>query len=105
MKLVQLGGTASYTTAPGLVPWRVAAIGIDNHAAGERSVLMTLPLWLLYLLMLPGMALRLMVGPVCDVPMVETCRGREPFPMTDAVRLALSILFLALTLCLMRQLT
>ncbi|MEH3086941.1 MAG: TRAP transporter small permease [Xylophilus ampelinus] len=57
-------GTLLYTMVLALVTWRVAAGGIDIHAAQERSMLMDLPLWIPYLLMLPGLALCVVIGAV-----------------------------------------
>jgi len=59
---MDLAGTALYTGVLALVLWRVAVGGIDIRAAGERSMLMDLPLWLPYLLMLPGLALCVLIG-------------------------------------------
>lgn len=61
-RLMDLGGTALYTAVLALVLWRVAVGGLDIRAAGERSMLMDLPLWLPYLLMLPGLALCVLIG-------------------------------------------
>lgn len=55
-------GTALYTAVLALVLWRVAVGGLDIHAAGERSMLMGLPLWWPYALMLPGLALCVLIG-------------------------------------------
>lgn len=60
--LMDLLGVALYTLVLAAVLWRVAVGGIDIHAAGERSMLMDLPLWLPYLLMLPGLALCVLIG-------------------------------------------
>jgi TRAP-type C4-dicarboxylate transport system permease small subunit len=70
---MDLAGTVLYTAVMALVLWRVAVGGIDIRAAGERSMLMDLPLWLPYLLMLPGLALCVLIGLVqiargCHVP-------------------------------------
>lgn len=64
--LLDLAGTALYTVVLvlALVLWRVAVGGIDIHAARERSMLMDLPLWVPYLLMLPGLALCVLIGGV-----------------------------------------
>ncbi|MDT7838021.1 TRAP transporter small permease [Aquabacterium sp. OR-4] len=59
---MDLAGTALYTVVMALVLWRVAVGGIDIHAAQERSMLMDLPLWLPYALMLPGLALCVLIG-------------------------------------------
>ena len=45
-----------------LVCWRVAVGGIDIHAARESSMLMNLPLWIPYALMVPGLALCVLIG-------------------------------------------
>lgn len=55
-------GILLYTLTLALVTWRVAVGGIDIHAAQERSMLMDLPLWIPYLLMLPGLALCVLIG-------------------------------------------
>lgn len=55
-------GTLLYTAVLALVCWRVAVGGIDMHATGETSMLMGLPLWWPYLLMLPGLALCVAIG-------------------------------------------
>lgn len=57
-------GTLLYTAVLALVTWRVAVGGIDIHAAQERSMLMNLPLWIPYALMLPGLALCVLIGAV-----------------------------------------
>ena len=55
-------GILLYTLTLALVTWRVAVGGIDIYAAQERSRLMDLPLWIPYLLMLPGLALCVLIG-------------------------------------------
>lgn len=57
-------GTLLYTAVLALVSWRVAVGSIDIQAAGERSMLMGLPLWIAYALMLPGLLLCLLIGAV-----------------------------------------
>ena len=57
-------GTLLYTAMLALVTWRVAVGGMDIHAAQERSMLMDLPLWIPYALMLPGLALCVLIGAV-----------------------------------------
>ena len=57
-------GTLLYTAVLALVAWRVAVGSIDIHDAGERSMLMGLPLWIAYALMLPGLLLCLLIGAV-----------------------------------------
>ena len=61
-QLMDALGTLLYTLVMALVCWRVAVGGIDIHAAQESSMLMNLPLWIPYLLMLPGLALCVLIG-------------------------------------------
>lgn len=77
LKRMDLAGTALYTLVLALVLWRVAVGGIDIHAAGERSMLMNLPLWLPYVLMLPGLALAVLIGWVQCMRMLNK-RGGVP---------------------------
>lgn len=67
-------GVLLYTLVLALVFWRVAVGGIDIHAAGERSMLMDLPLWLPYLLMLPGLGLCVLIG---LVQVTRMLRGQD----------------------------
>ncbi|MEK8029235.1 TRAP transporter small permease [Ideonella sp. DXS29W] len=55
-------GSLLYTLVMALVTWRVAAGGVDIHAAQERSMLMDLPMWWPYALMLPGLSLCVVIG-------------------------------------------
>ncbi len=55
-------GLLLYTLMMALITWRVAVGGIDIHEAEERSMLMDLPLWIPYLLMLPGLTLCVLIG-------------------------------------------
>lgn len=55
-------GTALYTVMMMLVLWRVAVGGIDMRETAESSMLMGLPLWWPYVLMLPGLALCVLIG-------------------------------------------
>ncbi len=55
-------GTLLYTLVMVLLSWRVAVGGIDIHAAGERSMLMDLPLWATYAFMVPGFVLCAVIG-------------------------------------------
>lgn len=57
-------GILLYTAMLALVTWRVAVGGMDIYAAQERSMLMDLPLWIPYALMLPGLALCVLIGAV-----------------------------------------
>jgi TRAP-type C4-dicarboxylate transport system permease small subunit len=55
-------GTFLYTLVLGLVAWRVAVGGIDIKANQETSMLMALPLWIPYMLMVPGLVLCSVIG-------------------------------------------
>jgi len=55
-------GTLLYSLVLGLVAWRVAVGGIDIKANQETSMLMALPLWIPYLLMVPGLVLCSVIG-------------------------------------------
>lgn len=67
--ILDFAGTVLYTVVLALVLWRVAAGGIAIHEAQERSMLMDLPLWVPYMLMLPGLALCVLIGVVQCVRM------------------------------------
>ncbi|HEY6087780.1 MAG TPA: TRAP transporter small permease [Burkholderiaceae bacterium] len=68
-------GTLLYTAVLALVTWRVAVGGIDIHAAQERSMLMNLPLWIPYALMLPGLSLCVAIGAVQAVQLLRPTPG------------------------------
>jgi TRAP-type C4-dicarboxylate transport system permease small subunit len=55
-------GTLLYTLVMALVAWRVAVGGIDIKASQETSMLMALPLWIPYMLMVPGLVLCSVIG-------------------------------------------
>jgi len=55
-------GTLFYTLMMGLIAWRVAVGGIDIHDNQETSMLMALPLWIPYMLMIPGLVLCTVIG-------------------------------------------
>jgi TRAP-type C4-dicarboxylate transport system permease small subunit len=55
-------GTCLYTLVMGLVAWRVAVGGVDIKASQETSMLMSLPLWIPYMLMVPGLVLCTVIG-------------------------------------------
>ncbi len=57
-------GTLLYTTVMVLVAWRVGAGGVAIHEAQETSMLMNLPLWIPYTLMVPGLTLCVAIGAV-----------------------------------------
>jgi len=68
-------GNALYTLMLALVLWRVAAGGIDMRESGETSMLMGLPLWWPYMLMLPGLTLCLLIGIVQTKDLLLTGAG------------------------------
>jgi TRAP-type C4-dicarboxylate transport system permease small subunit len=68
-------GTLLYTLVLTLVTWRVAVGGLDIHAAQERSMLMGLPLWIPYLLMLPGLSLCVLIGAVQSAQLMRAPQG------------------------------
>ncbi|WP_310628210.1 TRAP transporter small permease [Limnohabitans sp.] len=55
-------GTLLYTLVMALVAWRVAVGGVDIKANQETSMLMALPLWIPYMLMVPGLVLCSVIG-------------------------------------------
>ena len=55
-------GTLLYTLVLALVCWRVAAGGVAIRETQESSMLMNLPLWIPYMLMVPGLALCVVIG-------------------------------------------
>jgi TRAP-type C4-dicarboxylate transport system permease small subunit len=55
-------GTLLYTIVLGLIAWRVAIGCIDIKSSLETSMLMALPLWIPYMLMVPGLALCSVIG-------------------------------------------
>ena len=55
-------GTLLYTLVMALVSWRVAVGGVDIREAQETSMLMVLPLWIPYMLMVPGLVLCTVIG-------------------------------------------
>jgi len=65
--LLDAMGTALYTVVMALVCWRVLVGGIDIRATNETSMLMGLPLWIPYILMVPGLALCAVIGLVQTV--------------------------------------
>lgn len=73
--LLDLLGTLLYTMVLALVLWRVAVGGIDMHANQESSMLMGLPLWIAYALMLPGLALCVLIGLVQCLRMLAPAHG------------------------------
>lgn len=74
-RLMDAFGTLLYTLVLALVCWRVAVGGIDIHAARESSMLMDLPLWIPYLLMVPGLALCVLIGVYQTARLLRTQPG------------------------------
>lgn len=60
-------GCLLYTAVMALIVWRVAVGGVAMKENGERSMLMDLPLWWPYVLMLPGLSLCVVIGAVQTV--------------------------------------
>lgn len=55
-------GTLLYALMMALICWRVGAGGLRAHENQETSPLMEIPIWIPYLLMLPGLALAAVLG-------------------------------------------
>lgn len=55
-------GCFLYTLVLILIVWRVAIGGVDIRTAGEMSMLMNIPLWIPYFLMLPGLVLCVLIS-------------------------------------------
>lgn len=70
-------GNALYTLMMAMVLWRVAVGGIDMRESAESSMLMGLPLWWPYVLMLPGLALCVLIGLVQTIDLLFTGAGEE----------------------------
>ena len=68
-------GTLLYTLMMALVCWRVAAGGIQAHEYQETSALMAIPIWIPYMLMLPGLALGAVLGSVQTVDHLRAARA------------------------------
>lgn len=55
-------GTLLYTLAMALICWRLFAGGLAALQSRETSMLMGFPIWIAYLLMVPGVALAAVIG-------------------------------------------
>lgn len=55
-------GIVLYTAVMAMLCWRVLVGGLDIRETQESSMLMELPLWIPYLLMVPGLALCTLIG-------------------------------------------
>jgi TRAP-type C4-dicarboxylate transport system permease small subunit len=55
-------GTLILTISMGLITWRLSLGGLRIKENGETSMLMAIPVWIPYFLMLPGLALTTIVG-------------------------------------------
>lgn len=55
-------GTLLYTLALALICWRLLAGGIASRESQETSMLMGFPIWIAYMLMVPGLALAAAIG-------------------------------------------
>ena len=76
-RMMDAFGLLLYTLMLALVTWRVAAGGIAIHEAQERSMLMDLPLWIPYVLMLPGLTLCVLIGLVQFVELLRAPAQEE----------------------------
>lgn len=72
-------GTLLYTVMLALMCWRVGAGGLQAHENQETSPLMAIPIWIPYLLMLPGLAVAALLGVVQTVEHFASAR-RPPQP-------------------------
>lgn len=61
-RMMDAFGTLLYTLSLALILWRVAVGAQAMHASQESSMLMELPLWWPYALMLPGLSLSVLIG-------------------------------------------
>lgn len=68
-------GNALYTLMMALVLWRVVVGGMDMRESAESSMLMGLPLWWPYALMLPGLSLCVLIGLVQTINLRCTGAG------------------------------
>jgi len=68
-------GNAMYTLMMTVVLWRVAVGGIDMRESAESSMLMGLPLWWPYALMVPGLSLCVLIGLVQTKELLLTGAG------------------------------
>jgi TRAP-type C4-dicarboxylate transport system permease small subunit len=68
-------GTVLYTVTAMLVLWRVTVGSIDMRQGGESSMLMGLPQWWPYALMLPGLALCAVIGGVQSCTLLARPEG------------------------------
>lgn len=55
-------GALLYALAMALVCWRVFAGGLGARESEETSMLMSFPIWITYMLMVPGLALSAVIG-------------------------------------------
>lgn len=74
-------GTLLYTVMLALMCWRVGAGGLQAHENQETSPLMAIPIWIPYMLMLPGLAIAAVLGAVQTVEHFAGLR-RPPDPTT-----------------------
>lgn len=70
-------GTLLYTFVMTLVCWRVAAGGLAIRETQETSMLMNLPLWIPYFLMVPGLSLCVVIGLYQTVQQLRGTHGAE----------------------------
>lgn len=70
-------GTLLYTVMMVLMCWRVGAGGVQAIDTQESSPLMAIPLWIPYMLMLPGLALGGVLGVVQTIAHLRDARRGE----------------------------
>ncbi|HRP28619.1 MAG TPA: TRAP transporter small permease [Burkholderiaceae bacterium] len=68
-------GTLLYAIMMAVICWRVAAGGLQVHEYQETSALMAIPIWIPYMLMLPGFALGAVLGGVQTVDHLRAARA------------------------------
>lgn len=76
-RLLDALGTVLYTGVMVLVCWRVLVGGIDIRETNETSMLMGLPLWIPYILMVPGLVLCVVIGVVQVFERLAEAKGAQ----------------------------
>lgn len=68
-------GTLILTISIGLITWRLSLGGLSVKENGETSMLMAIPVWIPYFLMLPGLALTTIVGAYQTIQNFSLAKG------------------------------
>lgn len=71
-------GALLYTAAMALIAWRLAAGALSALQSQETSMLMGFPIWIAYLLMVPGVALAAVIGLADALRHGSARAAREP---------------------------